>query len=78
MSLFIRVEIASKLLGSKSPNDIMFIALDRVHKIQSTGGERGCIIFHGQPTERTVVDVTAGELVANNIVDTSFFAIESK
>ena len=78
MSLFLRVETAPKLLGGNSPNDITFIALDRVHKIQSTGGERGCVIFHGQPIERTVVDITPGDLVANNIVDASFFAIEAK
>jgi len=78
MSLFLKVETASKLLGSKSPNDVAFIALDRIHKIQSTGGEKGCIIFHGQPLERIIVDLSPTELIRNNIVDLSSFALEAK
>ncbi len=73
MSLFLKVETASRLLGSKSPNDITYIALDQIAKIQSTGDEKGCAIYYGTPVERVVSDISPEELIRQNVVDLAAF-----
>jgi hypothetical protein len=68
MSLFLKVETRSKLLGNKE-RDVVLIAVDRIHKIESFGESGGCVITHGTPAERTTCDVCVTDLLNANLVD---------
>ena len=75
MSLFLRVETASNLLGSSSPNNTTYIALSKVTKIQSMAGEKGCFIQFGPNDERLNTDSSPDELIRNNVIDLSEFSL---
>jgi len=68
MSLFLRVETRSRLLGSKDYDKVL-IAVSQIHKIESTGGEKGCVITHGTPSEQTVCERDVGPLLQTGIID---------
>jgi hypothetical protein len=71
MSLFLRVETRSRLLGSKDYDKVL-IAVSQIHKIESTGGEKGCVITHGTPSEQTVCERDIGPLLSSSVINLSF------
>ncbi len=68
MSLFLRVKARSRLLGSKESDEIL-IAVNQIRKIETSGGESGCVITHGTPTETTVSEKDIDVLFASSVVD---------
>jgi hypothetical protein len=68
MSLFLRVKARSRLLGNKESDEIL-IAVDQIRKIETSGGESGCVITHGTPPETIVSEVSADVLIAGSIID---------
>ena len=72
MSLFLKVETRSKLLGNKE-RDTVLIAVDRIHKIESFGAEGGCVITHGNPPEQVVCETSAVPLLRSSLVDLTKF-----
>ncbi|MAG28128.1 hypothetical protein CMI47_21590 [Candidatus Pacearchaeota archaeon] len=68
MSLFLRVKARSRLLGSKESDEIL-IAVDQIRKIETSGGESGCVITHGTPPETTVSETDADVLIAASVID---------
>ena len=71
MSLFLRVKTRSRLLGSKESDEIL-IAVSQIHKIETTGGEPGCVITHGTPTEQTVSERNVGPLLSSAVIDLKY------
>ena len=71
MSLFLKVKTRSRLLGSKESDEI-YIAVSQIHKIETTAGEKGCVITHGTPSEQTVCERDAGPLLSSSIINLSF------
>ena len=72
MSLFLKVETRSKLLGNKE-RDTVLIAIDRIHKIESFGESEGCVVTHGNPPERTTCDISVQTMLSTNLVDVTKF-----
>jgi len=71
MSLFLKVKTRSRLLGSKESDEI-YIAVSKIHKIETTGGEPGCVITHGTPPEKTICESDAGPLLSSAIIDLKY------
>jgi len=71
MSLFLKVQTRSRLLGSKESDEIL-IAVSQIHKIETTGGEPGCVITHGTPPEKTTCERDIGPLLSSSVINLSF------
>jgi len=68
MSLFLKVQTRSRLLGSDESDETL-IAISQIRKIETTGGESGCVITHGAPPEQIVSELDVGPLLSNNVID---------
>jgi hypothetical protein len=71
MSLFLKVQTRSRLLGNNE-HDEVYIAVSQIHKIESSGGETGCVITHGTPPEKTTCERDIGPLLSSSVINLSF------
>jgi len=73
MSLFLKVETRSRILGSKD-NDVVYIAVSDIRKIEESSGAEGSVVTYGNNGETAVSEHSVKTLLTTKVVDLSLSA----